>query len=137
MKLTLIRQPSVGGTTIGEILLDGKHICYTLEDQIRPTGQKVYAQTAIPAGTYQVIITMSPRFKRRLPLLLNVPGFDGIRIHAGNTKENTEGCILPGTGVSANRQSITESRKAFTILFAMIEQALKTSIPVTIEIINR
>ena len=62
----------------------------------RPAGQKVPGQTAVPAGVYEAVLTLSPRFKRVLPLLLDVPGFEGILIHRGNTAKDTAGCILLG-----------------------------------------
>lgn len=68
-------------------------VCYTLEDVVR-SGPKVPGETAIPAGTYPLLITYSNRFKRLLPLVDNVPGFAGIRMHGGNTSANTEGCLL-------------------------------------------
>lgn len=82
--------------TIGKMYLDGAYFCDTLEDTVRPAGHKIYGETAIPAGKYKVIKTMSPRFKKLLPLICDVPGFAGVRIHAGNTAADTEGCILVG-----------------------------------------
>jgi len=120
MKLTLIRRPSANGSTIGQLSVDGDHECFTCEDVVR-AGEKVYGKTAIPAGTYRVVITMSPRFKRRLPLLLDVPGFTGVRIHVGNTADDTEGCILPGRGVSGAR--VTQSVLAFNALFSKLDAA--------------
>ena len=78
--------------------LDQKHyFCDTLEPIWRPPGaRKEKGKTAIPEGTYPLLITMSTRFKKWLPLLQGVPGFEGIRIHAGNYPEDTQGCILPG-----------------------------------------
>ncbi|MFX7824823.1 DUF5675 family protein, partial [Acinetobacter baumannii] len=70
MKLLLQREPSTKQSTPGKLFIDGQFECHTLEDIVRPRGVKVYGQTAIPAGTYQVVLTMSPRFKRVLPLLL-------------------------------------------------------------------
>lgn len=81
--------------TIGKLYIDGAYFCDTLEDTVR-TGEKVYGKTAIPAGTYKVKMTWSPRFKRYLPELLNVPNFSGVRIHSGNTATDTEGCLLLG-----------------------------------------
>ena len=75
--------------------LDGRFGVLHLEDVVRQ-GEKVPGQTAIPEGIYTVQITFSNRFKRDLPLLLNVPNFEGIRIHPGNTDADTEGCILVG-----------------------------------------
>ena len=95
MKLELIRHAFKPTYTIGKLYIDGKYFCDTLEDVVRK-GPKVMHETAIPAGTYEVILNMSPRFKKVLPRLLNVPGFDGILIHAGNTSKDTSGCILVG-----------------------------------------
>ena len=79
---------------IGDFFIDGEFFCYTLEDKIRYSGQKVYGETAIPDGRYKVVLTMSNRFKRIMPLLVNVPNFEGIRLHGGNTAENSHGCPL-------------------------------------------
>ena len=81
--------------TIGKLYIDGNYFCDTLEDTVR-IGDKVYGKTAIPAGTYKVKKTFSPRFKKVLPEILNVPGFSGVRIHSGNTAKDTEGCLLLG-----------------------------------------
>lgn len=81
--------------TIGKLYIDGAYFCDTLEDVVR-TGEKIAGKTAIPAGTYKVKMTWSPRFKRYLPEILNVPNFSGVRIHAGNSALDTEGCILLG-----------------------------------------
>lgn len=135
MLLTLIREPSANGCTIGRLSVDGRHECYTCEDVTRPGQAKVPGQTAIPEGRYQVVITMSNRFKVRLPLLLDVPGFTGIRIHPGNTAADTEGCILPGLGMLPDR--VTQSRAAFDRLFPKIEAALAGGEQVWIEISQR
>lgn len=85
--------------TIGKMYLDGVYFCDTLEDPVRDlksAKDKVYGDTAIPAGTYKVILNMSPRFKRVLPRLLDVPYFEGVLIHRGNTAKDTHGCILVG-----------------------------------------
>jgi hypothetical protein len=79
---------------IGDLFIDGEFFCYTLEDEIRPEGVKVYGATCIDAGRYKVILTKSNKFKRIMPLLLNVPNFEGIRIHGGNTSKDTHGCPL-------------------------------------------
>lgn len=94
IEIVLIRKIYSDKSTIGELFINNELFCNTLEDVVRET--KVYGETAIPAGTYQVIINLSKRFKCNMPLLINVPGFEGIRIHPGNHKDNTEGCILLG-----------------------------------------
>ena len=82
--------------SIGRLFLDGKYFCDTLEDTVRPAGVKVPGQTAVPAGMYGLELNKSPRFGRVIPLLVEVPGFTGVRIHAGNCAADTEGCILVG-----------------------------------------
>lgn len=119
MMLTLKRQDLTPARTIGRLSIDGVPFCWTLEDVVR-VGPKVYGKTAIPAGTYLIKITQSPRFGRLLPLLLGVPGFEGVRIHPGNTELDTEGCILVGMGRTAD--TITESRKAFNALMLRLEK---------------
>jgi hypothetical protein len=104
---------------IGEMTVDGIFECFTLEDVERPV--KINGETAIPKGTYKVIINESNRFKRQLPLLLNVPGFEGVRIHAGNTNHDTEGCIL--VGQTRHKEFIGKSRKAFDKLFKKMQRA--------------
>ncbi len=113
-------------STIGKLIVDDTFFCYTLEDKDRfletnPEG-KVYGETAIPRGTYQIVIDYSKRFKRELPRLLFVPGFEGVRIHPGNTSEDTEGCILVGTSI-VNEDFIGNSRVAFNHLFDVMDEA--------------
>ena len=127
MQLRLIREPSVNGATHGVLFLDGHYACFTMEDQLREQpGQpveawKIPAQTAIPQGRYKVIVTQSQRFGRPLPLLVDVPGFTGIRIHPGNGPLDTEGCILVGKDRQPGR--VLQSRLAFSDLFAQIQAA--------------
>jgi hypothetical protein len=98
MNLTLKRRFFKETYTIGSLSIDGVYFCDTLEDRYRamPEEKKIYGQTAIPPGTYRVIMSYSNRFKRIMPELLNVPFFEGIRIHSGNTDADTAGCILVG-----------------------------------------
>jgi hypothetical protein len=132
MKLVLERLQVDKDVTIGTLTVDGDWIAWTLEDPVRPDGVKVYGETAIPAGTYAVDITMSPRFGRELPLLLNVAGFVGIRIHPGNTVADTEGCIL--VGLDRLAKSIGRSRLAFNALFSKLKDAKQRKEPITMEI---
>ncbi len=96
MQLQLIRKVFTDQSTIGELFVNGAFECFTLEDKVRPV--KIKRETAIPAGTYEVAVTFSNKFQKFLPLLLDVPNFDGIRIHTGNTAKDTLGCILVGQG---------------------------------------
>jgi len=130
MKLELKRKALSETYTIGWLFVDGMGFCDTLEDKVRPDGVKVWGETAIPAGTYKVIITESARFKRRLPLLVNVPMFEGIRIHPGNTAVDTHGCIL--VGVNSVKGKVTQSKATFNKLFTLMEKAED----ITIEIRN-
>jgi hypothetical protein len=96
MKLYLPRIIYTEESTIGHLFIGMERFCYTLEDCVRPAGVKVYGKTAIPAGTYSVQVTWSPRFNKMLPEILDVPMFTGIRIHGGNTADHSLGCILVG-----------------------------------------
>lgn len=109
--------------TIGRLSLDGKYFCDTLEDRVRTNGEKVRGLTAIPAGNYEVILNWSPRFKGVLPLVLDVPGFSGVRIHAGNSAEDTEGCILVGFNQVKGR--LAASRAALGRLLEKLLAAVK------------
>lgn len=138
MKLKVERSWCGAVCTIGTLAVNGRHECFTLEDVVRerdgePVGQwKVHGETAIPRGVYPVTITFSNRFKRELPLLGGVPGFEGVRIHPGNTAADTEGCLLVGRTKTAT--SVTESRLAFADLFDKIERAIAVGEAVTLEI---
>ena len=99
MKLKLIRKYKCPNYTIGHLYINDKYFCDTLEDKVRELNSiedKIKHKTAISKGKYKVVVTMSPKFKRLLPLLLNVPFFEGIRIHRGNDENDTSGCIIVG-----------------------------------------
>ncbi len=140
MLIEVRRSPSTDGCTLGKMFVDGAFECFTLEDVVREVpGEpvstwKVQNQTAIPFGTYDVIVTRSLHFGKDLPLLLNVPGFDGVRIHSGNTAADTEGCILVGETEGASQ--ISASRAAFGVLFPKIQAAVARGEKVEINIIE-
>jgi hypothetical protein len=127
MKITLKRLHRTDKSTVGELFINGLFECYTLEDVERDV--KVYGKTAIEKGTYKVIINRSNRFKKDMPLLLNVPKFEGIRMHSGNKAEDTEGCILVGEKRSLDW--VSSSRNAYKKLFAKMKKA--DEITITIE----
>ena len=121
MRLYVVRQIYTDHSTLGRLLIGDKVFCYTLEDAVRKQGlPKVYGKTAIPAGHYSVIVNMSNTFKREMPLILNVPKFEGIRIHGGNTPEDTLGCIL----VAYNKVS---DNKIYGTAEAAITEMLKSN----------
>lgn len=132
MKLTLRRIALQPTYTIGRLYIDGVYFCDTCEDTVRMDGKKIPGETAIPYGTYRVVITKSARFKKMLPELLNVPYFSGIRIHSGNTAKDSEGCILVGRNTI--KGTVTQSRDTMTKLMTKLEPACEKGI-VTIEII--
>jgi len=137
MQLNLIRSDFSDTCTSGELSIVGDDFrCYTLEDKDRRLSQsdsletikeiKVYGKTAIPYGTYEIAVTYSNKFRKFLPLLINVPGFDGIRIHPGNTEADTLGCILTGTVKDVLNNRVLNSRTAFAELFMLINERVKT-----------
>lgn len=117
MELQVQRIAKKSAYTIGRLYVNGERFCDTLEDCVRKIGAggkgKIKGKTAIPAGRYLITLTRSPRFKRVLPLLHDVPYFDGVRIHAGNTAADTDGCILVGenkkVGMVLNSRATEES----------------------------
>lgn len=110
-------------STIGILEIKGSFQCYVLEDVYRPPpAVKVPGATAIPCGTYAVRKTFSPRFKRDLYLVENVPGFSGIRFHAGNDPDDTEGCLLPGQAMGFDK--VLRSRLALEALEAVLDASV-------------
>lgn len=127
--------------TIGRMSVDNQQICDTLEDTVRdknndgdlndPGEEKIFGETAIPKGVYKMIINYSQRFKCNMPLLLNVPGFEGIRIHPGNDAKNTEGCIL--LGFNTEKGKVTNSRVAWNKFMNIILASHQKEWIITIE----
>jgi|SRR5579863_1366682 len=140
MLLELKREPSADGCTLGSLYVNGEFECFTLEDVVREVPQeavekwKVPGDTATPAGTYDVIVDMSAHFQRMLPLLLHVPGFEGVRIHSGNVSADTEGCIL--VGKRRTTAAVLDSRTAFNALFTNIRAAIARAETVQVRITN-
>lgn len=123
MQLKLVRKVLAPGFTEGSLYVDGAFECHTLEDAVR-NGPKIPGKTAIPYGRYKVVVNRSPKFGTYMPLLLDVPGFEGIRIHYGNRPEDTDGCILVGAeNRSLNDGWIGQSRDAYYALCVRIALA--------------
>ena len=135
MRLILKRLYLKTDYTIGKLYMDGKYFCDTLEDQVRDLTKerKIPGRTAIPAGVYEIVVNVSPRFKRKLPRLLDVPGFDGILIHRGNTAEDTTGRIL--VGGNRERGKVINSTRYEVQLTGILERAQEKG-EITIEIIQ-
>lgn len=121
MQFKLVRETLTDDSTIGKLYVDGVFHCFTLEDKVRDV--KIPHITAIPKGKYEVVITFSNRFQQLMPLLLNVPGFEGVRIHWGNYSKDTDGCILLGSSKAVNM--IGNSQAAYKKFFAMFKSASK------------
>jgi hypothetical protein len=128
MEITVKRQPSAQGATLGDMSVDGVWECFTLEPEVREVeGQpvstwKVPNKTAIPRGRYRVTITFSPHFNRDLPLINDVPGFTAVRIHNGNKAADTEACTLVGQTKEGNL--VYKSVAALDALFPKIKAAI-------------
>ena len=119
MEVIIDRAWKRGNYTVGKVIIGGERFCESMEDKDRGLTQdmseeeikrvKVYGETAIPTGVYTVKMTYSPKYKRNIPEVLDVPGFSGIRIHSGNTAKDSLGCILLGRNTKVGM--VTESRK--------------------------
>lgn len=135
MKLTLNRKFKGQTYTIGDLLVDGRFFCNTIEDTVRnlpvtcpdtPEGrncackEKVYSKTAIPTGTYKITLQYSPKYKKKMPYLYDVPHFLGILIHSGNTEADSAGCIIVGKNTVKGK--VLESRATFKQLYALLEK---------------
>lgn len=144
MKLLLKRKFKGDVYTIGDLYIDGEFFCNTIEDKVRNLSatcpntpkwiackckEKVYAETAIPPGTYKVSLDESPKFKRVLPRLHNVPHFLGILIHSGNSENDSSGCIIVGRNIVKGK--VLESKLTMNILMEILRKA--DNITITIE----
>lgn len=142
MELLLERKYCKEEYTIGRLYINGVFFSNTLEDTVRDINKngtfdcgefKIKGHTAIPYGEYEVIVNYSPKFKRELPRLLNVPHFEGILIHRGNSKKDTEGCILPGE--NREKGKVLNSTKYELELTKLIKEANNKGEKVTIKIV--
>lgn len=140
MKLTLKRIALRPTYTIGKLYIDDVYFCDTIEDAVRDLNKngkfdngekKVHSKTAIPYGIYEIKWTYSPRFKKYTPQLMNVPSFEGIRIHAGNTSADTEGCLILGKNKQVGK--VLNSRDTINKFYPIIKEACSNG-KVTIEI---
>lgn len=153
MKILVKRVAKKEKYTIGKMYVDDVYVCDTIEDKDRGLTQntplndikkkKVYGQTAIPSGTYNITLDVvstkfgqKPYFKElcggKLPRLMNVPGFDGVLIHTGNDEDDSYGCII--VGYNKVKGKVIESRKAFEKLYPILKQASNKKEKITIQI---
>lgn len=139
MKLKLVRNAVKDGFVEGRLYIDGEFECYTVEDtdrKLETGGKKIQDKTAIPKGTYKVVMSRSTRFKKVLPEVLNVPGFNGIRIHAGNSSKDTEGCIIVGSVNTRDDDDwVGGSKVALGRLLPKLIDAEAVKEPITIEVV--
>lgn len=131
MRLTLIRIANKPTYCIGKLYINGDYFCDVIEDTDRGLkdemsveeilSKKVKGETAIPSGIYLVTITYSPKYKKNMPLINNVKGYSGIRIHSGNSAKDTEGCLIVGKNKEVGK--VLESRVTYNALFKRLQQA--------------
>lgn len=142
MRLRLERRHFKDTYTIGNLYVDDTFFSNTLEDKNRDVNKngkfdngesKVYGKTCIPFGTYKIVVNMSPKFKRELPRLLDVPSFEGILIHRGNTAEDSAGCILVGENKEVGK--VLNSTPYEERLVKMMKEAIARGEEITIEIV--
>jgi hypothetical protein len=133
MEIIVKRVTRTAKSTVGELTIMGALFrCYTLEDQDRGLNNKmpvdeiqkakVFGETAIPSGRYQLTIDFSPHFGHDMPHILNVPDYDGVRIHPGNVPADTLGCIL--LGKDQGPDAVWNSREAFAEFYPLLQQAI-------------
>lgn len=134
MHLVVKRTRFSSKSTIGEMTVDGALLCYTLEDTVRKVGEKVFGKTAIPAGRYRCAVDYSAKFKSLMVRVFDVPGFDGILIHRGNTEADSSGCILVGTTPGVD--TILDSVIAYGVFCRKICLAVARKEDITLEVIN-
>ena len=140
MMLKLVRVTNAPDYTEGKLYVDGAHECYTIEDtdrflEERGSEEKIYGKTAIPRGMYPVVISYSQRFKKEIIEIKDVPYFEGIRIHTGNTAGDTDGCIIVGSmNVSYDDGFVGNSKKAYERLHEKVKESIKRGDEVWIEI---
>lgn len=136
MKLLLQRFAQTPEYTVGRLYIDDKFFSHTMEDVVRdmPKEKKIMHKTAIPAGTYKIVVNRSPKFKRDLPLLLDVPYFEGIRIHRGNTARDSSGCVL--VGINREKGKVLDSTIHELKLTEILKNAQNSGEPIEIEIRN-
>lgn len=135
MEITVKRINKINDYTIGQMFIDDEYFCDTLEDTVRDLTNikdKIYGRTAIPAGTYSVILDYSGHFKKLLPHILDIPFFSGVRIHSGNDVEDTNGCILVGSYHHAGY--ITESRATMEKLMKKLRETINKGDRITLSI---
>lgn len=133
MELKLKRYILTEISSIGDLFVNGHHFCKILEDTDRGLDAtmsleqiksiKVFGKTAIPKGRYEIILSYSPRFKRVLPEIIAVPGYSGVRIHPGNTAQDTEGCLLPGNWFL--KDMVINSKATFDTLLSILKERSK------------
>lgn len=141
MNLNLKRKDFTETYTLGNLFIEDKYFCDTLEDKDRDLDnsmsleyiktEKVYGKTAIPRGTYEITLdVVSPKFKDRtwakfcggkLPRLIDVKGYEGVLIHVGNRAEDTLGCIL--VGQNATNGFINNSTNTFKKLYKLLQDS--------------
>lgn len=152
MEITLNRILKTNTFTIGELYIDGKYMMDTLEDKVRELPatcpytskyqnckckEKVYAETAIPAGTYKVKLTYSNKYKKIIPEICDVPHFLGIRIHSGNKSADSAGCIIVGEWDGKTPDWISNSRVNYNKLYDLLKSASDKKEDINITINNQ
>lgn len=142
MKILIRRIAKRNTYTIGKLYINNEYFCDTLEDKDRGLTEsmskeeiqkiKIKGETCIPLGTYSISITYSNRFQKKMPLINNVKGFDGIRIHSGNTDKDTEGCILVGENKVVGK--VINSKVTYNKLYTILNKALSKKELITLTI---